>query len=140
MKLKLIRNLKGEPYLLRLNLFEILGLSAKIHVFLSSDDDRALHTHPFYYFGCILTNPGYIEHTDKGSFHRKLGHISFGKPNYAHRIELFKYDKDDSDAQGSVDKPVITLFCTFKLKNLTWHFKCPNGLKDHTEFHKDNGC
>jgi hypothetical protein len=141
MKVKVIRNLRNEPYLARYNIFECFGFSAKIHLFFSSDEDRALHSHPFYFFGIILSPPGYLEHTERGTFHRKWLHVSFQKPNYFHRVELFKYDKDDADAQGSFEKPVLTLFCTYKpRKELSWSFRCPHGDKDFKDFNKDNGC
>jgi hypothetical protein len=141
MKLKVIRNKDNEPYLVRYNLFDLWGLSIKLHLFLSSDEDRALHSHPFYFFGIILSPPGYLEHNEKGIFHRKFGYITFKKPDYFHRVELFEYDKNDEDAQGSKEKPVLTLFCTYKpKKELRWSFRCPNEDKDFEKFAKDNGC
>lgn len=136
----MIRNHENVPYLARWNLFELWGLSIKIHLFLGSDFDKNLHSHPFYYFNFLICGK-YIEHTEKGAFTRKTGFFSFQKPDYLHRIELFKYDKGDVDAQGSTEKPVLTFFATYKPKNgPSWGYKCPKGIVDYSKFNYEKGC
>lgn len=63
------------------------------HIVRRSDDDRALHDHPWFSFSIVLDG-GYYEHTiDAGGIHRKVwfgpGKMKF-RPSgqYAHRLEL----------------------------------------------------
>lgn len=97
-----------------------------LHQFLRSDDDRALHDHPYPSVSLILAG-GYWEI----SAHKELGikHEYFvagdckirwtGK--YAHRIE--------------VDKPCWTLFITGP-RYRNWGFYCPQGWVPWQEFTK----
>lgn len=98
-----------------------------LHQFLRSDDDRALHDHPW--INCsILLKGSYTEHTEKGTEILKRGTVRLrlsGK--YLHRIELH-------------DGPCWTLFITGP-RYRQWGFKCPQGWKHWTEFTKDDkGC
>lgn len=101
------------------------------HRFLRSDDDRALHDHPWSNVS-ILLKGHYIEHTiAQGGVHYKRvigeGDVKvrlFG--SYAHRIELF-------------DGPVYTLFITGP-RYRDWGFHCPRGWvywKDFTAEHDE---
>lgn len=142
MKLRVIRNFKKEPYLLRLTLFNIFGYSFKIHCFLMSDIGRSekgsdiLHDHPFDFGNIILWN-GYHEITENGTFLRKPGYIGYHKAEFYHRVELLKgYE----EGEGETELPCLTLFFTWpKRKNKSWGFKCPNGHVDFKEFH-NKGC
>lgn len=63
-----------------------------LHQFLRSDDDRALHDHPWTNLS-ILLRGRYIEHTvAAGGIHRRqeyaAGAWKLRGPRYAHRIEL----------------------------------------------------
>lgn len=63
-----------------------------LHRFIRSDDDRALHDHPWINFSYLLSGE-YIEHTIAagGVNHRKLykaGDWKFRRAKYAHRVEL----------------------------------------------------
>lgn len=88
-----------------------------LHCFLQSDDDRALHDHPWTNCSIILQGK-YAEHTiaDGGIKKREIleeGTIRFrwsGKK--AHRIEIF-------------DGPCWTLFITGPVYR-TWGFHCPD--------------
>lgn len=107
---------KERPYLLRWwviprNPF----FNIYLHKFLRSDDDRALHDHPWMNLS-ILLRGYYIEHTiDAGGINHKAvryaGDWKFrwsGK--MAHRVE--------------VDKPCWTLFITGPVYR-EWGFHCP---------------
>lgn len=61
------------------------------HNFNRSDVDLALHDHSYVNMSFLL-NSEYIEHTEKGSYHRKVGDIKMRLPKTLHRIELFGYD------------------------------------------------
>lgn len=86
-----------------------------LHLFLRSDDDRALHDHPWINCSVILRGR-YIEHTIAagGIHHRRefrAGDIKLRGPRAAHRIELH-------------DGPCWTLFLTGPNVR-TWGFHCP---------------
>jgi hypothetical protein len=87
-----------------------------LHQFLRSDDDRALHDHPWASMSIILRGR-YLEHTiDAGGIHqRRL--LTAGDRRvrltgkFAHRVEL-------------VDGPCWTLFITGP-RYREWGFHCP---------------
>lgn len=88
-----------------------------LHHFLRSDDDRALHDHPWA--NCsILLHGSYVEHTVAagGINHRKLLQAGAVRVrwsgSFAHRIEL-------------VDGPCWTLFLTGP-RYREWGFHCPD--------------
>ena len=95
------------------------------HQFLRSDDDRALHDHPWWN-ASILLDGEYVEHTipQGGVQVRTLygaGDIKLRTAKAAHRVEL-------------VDgKPCISLFITGpRLRE--WGFHCPAGWRHWKEF------
>lgn len=103
-------------------------LNIYLHKFLRSDDDGALHDHPWMNLS-ILLDGQYVEHTiDAGGVHRRVarraGDWKFRMPSHAHRIE--------------VDKPVWTLFVTGPTVRL-WGFHCPSGWVPFGDFiHRNN--
>lgn len=117
---------KDDPYLLRWwivpkNRF----LKLYVHCFLRSDDDRALHDHPWPWMSYLAVG-SYIEHTKKGSKKYQEGSIRIRSPWHAHRIEL--------------TNPVWTIFLMGP--NIRqWGFHCPQGWKHWKDFTdpKDNG-
>lgn len=100
-----------------------------LHHFLRSDDDRALHDHPWWNLSILLQGE-YTEHTiaDGGvnvRTVRKAGQFKFRGASSAHRIELHA-------------GPCWTLFLTGPVLR-SWGFHCPNGWrhwKDFTAFRK----
>ena len=92
-----------------------------LHHFNRSDDDRALHDHPWRNISVLLWG-SYIEHTPGGVKKlRRAGHVVFRKDTQAHRIELLR------DNNGKA-LPVWTLFITGP-KTRDWGFHCPKGWK-----------
>lgn len=91
-----------------------------LHRFLRSDDDRALHDHPWSNSSLIIQG-SYIEHTPEGEFLRQPGDFVERPANSLHRIELI-------DAQ-----PVISLFQTGP-KCREWGFACPGGWVHWRDF------
>jgi len=101
MKLFVIRNSCGDPYLIRWSFFDLWGYSLKLHIILRSDDDRALHDHPWSFWTLMLSG-GYFEHTRKkaritnGQFlveetertWIKPGSLRFCRSPHPHRLEL----------------------------------------------------
>lgn len=95
-----------------------------LHHFLQSDDDRALHDHPWWNFSYLLSGE-YTEHTISagGINHRKLykaGDWKFRTAKYAHRIEL-------------TNGGCWTLFITGP-RIRVWGFHCPKGWVNWQKF------
>lgn len=95
-----------------------------LHLFLRSDDDRALHDHPWPSVSLTLKG-SYVEHEiQAGGIHtrkrRVAGDIVFRSAKMAHRIE-------------ADDGPVWTLFITGPVVR-TWGFHCPNGWVHWRDF------
>jgi hypothetical protein len=84
-----------------------------LHHFLRSDDDRALHDHPWA--NCsILLRGAYIEHTERGAAVRIAPAVVLRRSGrMAHRIEL-------------LNGPCWTLFITGP-RYREWGFHCPRG-------------
>ena len=98
-----------------------------LHQFMRSDDDRALHDHPWWNVSLLLDGE-YIEHTmpQGGVNVRKrygAGDLKFRTARYAHRVELID------------GKPYWSLFITGP-KYRTWGFHCPTRWVPWQEFTK----
>lgn len=97
-----------------------------LHHFMRSDDDRALHDHPWWNLS-ILLDGRYVEHTiDAGGINRRAerhaGQMKFRRACAAHRIEL-------------VDWPCWTLFITGpRLRDCGFH--CRRGWVPWQQFTK----
>lgn len=95
-----------------------------LHHFLRSDDDRALHDHPWWNLS-VLLDGRYVEHTiNAGGINvmseRHAGDRKFRRAGSAHRIEL-------------IDGPCWTLFITGpRLRE--WGFHCPRGWVHWRDF------
>lgn len=106
--------------------------NAYVHRFHRSDDDRALHDHPWPWCSIILSG-GYIEHTiAAGGVHRRKwqapGTMRFGVPRAAHRIELVESFPCLWEAR--------TLFIRGP-KVREWGFHCPRGWRHWRQFTAD---
>lgn len=120
----------ADPYLLRWWVIPRNRIgNVYLHRFLRSDDDRALHDHPWASVS-ILLRGGYLEHVpadpaDPGgptrAIRRHQGDIVFRRPSAPHRIELI-------DGQ-----PCTTLFLTGP-KVRSWGFWCTWGWRHWSEF------
>lgn len=110
----------ANPYMLRWFLIPRNHyLNVYMHRFMRSDDDRALHDHPWW-FVSILIRGGYIEHREDDYRVRTAPSIAFRRAETAHRVELFHaYD-------GSL-KPAQTIIVTGP-KRRHWGFWCPRGF------------
>lgn len=96
-----------------------------LHHFHRSDDDRALHDHPW--INCsILLHGSYLEHIPDGSISLrrptlKFWHWPVRSATASHRVELID------------GRRVWTLFLTGR-KTRIWGFHCPKGWIPWTEF------
>ena len=61
------------------------GANVYLHEILHSDDDRALHDHPWANTTIVLSG-GYIEHTPDGVFERKSGDVVTRPADALHRL------------------------------------------------------
>lgn len=98
-----------------------------VHEFKRSDDDFALHDHPWVNLS-VLVEGSYLEHTiaDGGVHHRvrrDAGDVKLRAAKAAHRIELI---------QGEL---VRTIFITGPNVR-KWGFHCPKGWRPWTDFVK----
>jgi hypothetical protein len=95
-----------------------------LHRFIRSDDDRALHDHPW--MNCSLLLQGeYTEHTiPQGGIHQRkryvAGDLKFRGPRSAHRVEL-------------TAGPSLSLFITGP-RVRDWGFHCPAGWRRWQDF------
>ena len=92
-----------------------------LHEFVRSDDDRALHDHPWRNVSVLLRG-SYLEHGDDGTVRlRRAGAIVGRRAEAAHRIALIE------------GQPVWTLFLTGP-KRREWGFLCPKGWRHWRDF------
>ena len=114
-----------QPYLLRWYLIPRNRIfNVYLHCFLRSDDDRALHDHPWWNVSFLLDGE-YVEHTISAGeisvrTRRVAGDLKARFASAAHRIEL---------TNGNC----WTLFLTGP-RLRTWGFHCPNGWADWRDF------
>lgn len=126
-----------------------------LHQFLRSDDDRALHDHPWLFNFSWLWLGDYFEHTIRaGGIHqrklRKAGSMKFRVGPAPHRIELLTAPLDeqlDAGAAGTehaslhsnlVPVSCWTVFITGPVVR-PWGFHCPGGWVHSRAFGK-KGC
>ncbi len=123
-----ISGLDGSDYLVRRYLLpRNRVLNVYLHKFLGSDDDRALHDHPWYSISVVLKGK-MIEHLPGG---RKriigAGKFTVRAPKFQHRIEL------------PADETAVTLFITGPAVR-NWGFICPKGWTSWQKYGTNNGC
>jgi hypothetical protein len=101
--------------------------NAFLHNFNRSDDDRALHDHPWVFNVSILVKGSYWEHMPGGIRKlRRTGQVVFRNGTASHRVELLK------DEHGR-DIPVWTIFLTGP-KCREWGFYCKKGWVHWKDF------
>lgn len=141
----------GETYLRRWYLIPRNPyLNLYLHHFQSSDDDRALHNHPWWFVSWIIKG-SYIEHTPGGTAKRRRWSVAFRPAEWRHRIQLSRglqeVGVDDQTSTGgplvrywkNVEIPVWTVILTGPRKH-SWGFSCPQGFKHWQDFESDGGC
>lgn len=103
-----------------------------LHQILRSDDDRALHDHPWVNMSIILWG-GYIEHVFERppvegielppvvQKRRRFLSVVYRRADQAHRLELYRKEKRHGRLAGYVEKPCWSLFITWR-KRRPWGF------------------
>jgi hypothetical protein len=108
----------GDSYLLR---WWIIPRNRWFNIYLHqirhSDDDRALHDHPWWNVSIILSGQ-YDEITPRGKFSRRTGSIIFRRATASHRLIV-------PVVNGGITY-VWTLFITGPVIR-QWGFHCPKG-------------
>lgn len=95
-----------------------------LHKFGRSDDDRAIHDHPWYSVSLLLKGE-FIEHSFKGIRHIPWLWPVFRTAKFAHRLEIIK-------------GPVWTIFITGP-RVRDWGFYCPKGWVPWRKFATPDG-
>ncbi len=104
----------GEDYLRRWWIIpRNAGCNVYLHEILRSDDDRAMHDHPWSNTSYLLFG-SYVEHTPEGRFTRIAGDIVEREATDLHRLEVIP------------GECAISLFITGP-KVREWGFQCPQG-------------
>lgn len=108
--------------------------NAYLHEFRQSDDDRALHDHPWLNASLLLSG-FYREHMqDEGGPDvermRHAGDVIFRRPTTAHRVELLHHI---GDGGGLQPLRACTLFLTGP-RIRAWGFLCPKGWRHWRDF------
>lgn len=91
-----------------------------LHDIRKSDDDRALHDHPWPNTSFLIFG-SYIEHTPDGSFIRRTGDVVMRPAEALHRLEVIPGER------------AISLFVTGP-KQREWGFACPQGWVHWRDF------
>ncbi len=91
-----------------------------LHEINKSDDDRALHDHPWWNLSIVLKG-GYDEVTPRGTFPRRAGQFIGRSGSSLHRLVI----PDDGQA--------VTLFLTGP-NYREWGFACPKGWRKWEDF------
>lgn len=111
----------GDNYLWRWHLIPRNPLfNVYLHKIMHSDDDRALHDHPYPNVSIVLRG-GYLEITPTGCVWRLAGSVVFRRASALHRLELWP------------GKTAWSLFITGP-RIRTWGFACPQGWRPWFEF------
>lgn len=99
------------PLLIRYFLLHTKPISVFLHHLMQSDEDRALHDHPWSFI-TILLSGGYWEYTQSERLWRKRWSILFRPAEWQHRLEL--------------PKPTWTLVIKFRSRR-EWGFIMKDG-------------
>lgn len=107
-----------------------------LHQFVRSDEDRAMHDHPWWSVSFCLSGSAVEHYEDRGCVlaltPRAIREVPwlwpiFRKATHTHRIEL------------TSDQPLWTLFITGP-KTREWGFHCPQGWRHWKDFAFGQGC
>lgn len=134
---------EDDPYLLR---WFVLPrnhfVNVYLHKFMRSDDDRALHDHPWSFLSWIIKGE-YIEHAVNTTTLRKRWSIAYRPAKYAHRVQLLRgaaIARERTRVRPMrLEQPVWTLIVTGP-KMRSWGFHCPSGWQHWKRFDMRNGC
>jgi hypothetical protein len=125
---------KENPYLLRWFLIpRNRFLNVYLHKFMRSDDDRALHDHPWWFVSLLLRG-AYDEVTPEGVKRREAFSLAYRPASWRHRVRLLRESLfDDGYIRIFAETPCWTIIVTgSKVRN--WGFWCPKGFVPWEQF------
>lgn len=95
----------SDPYLLRWFLLpRNKVVNVYLHKWMHSDDDRAMHDHPWWFLSLILKG-NYTEVTPEGAFKRRAGTIAYRPATWRHQVEL---EKDEEEKFATAWSVIVT--------------------------------
>jgi hypothetical protein len=113
----------------------VFGYTWYLHCFVQSDDDRAMHDHPWRWWSFVLRNSYYEYRGDPSFANCRLWHqgdFRSGQATDIHRIELMRNARQE-------EIPVWTWFFIGPWER-DWGFWCNGQWKWWREFDRDGGC
>jgi hypothetical protein len=125
----------NKPLLIRYFLLHTKPLSIFLHHFLQSDEDRALHDHPWSFWTFLLSG-GYWEHTQTERLWRPRFSLMFRPAEWQHRVELEKVWKPVDKRVARfvlVEKPIWTLVIKFRSRR-EWGFIMKDGWMKWSDY------
>lgn len=129
-----------NPYLRRWRLLpRNRFFNVYVHQFLRSDDDRALHDHPWMFNASWMLDGWYVEHTIRAGGVAERAEMASGDFKFRwgpapHRVELLTVaDFFKSQPNNQRPVPCWTLFITGPVVR-TWGFHCPRRWIPWREF------
>lgn len=113
----------GDDYLLRWYVIPRNPcFNVYLHEYHRSDDDRALHDHPWWSLSWLL-NGRLVEHDGRGQRTMNAGKWRLRSARYSHRLEVPPFYRGDT----------VTLFLTGP-RIRSWGFHCPQGWRHWRDF------
>lgn len=113
----------NDPYMLRWYVIPRNALlNVYVHKFLRSDDDRALHDHPWWFVSWLLKGR-YLEYTEvtPNPHERKRFSLAYRRAQHRHRVALV----NGFNADGTYGpQPTWTIIVTGRRVRM-WGFWCP---------------
>ncbi|SKS53190.1 hypothetical protein [Mycobacteroides abscessus] len=116
---------EDDPYLLRWYLIpRNKRLNIYLHQFIRSDDDRALHDHPWWFWSFVLAGHYYEHRADGRRIKRHWASIAYRAAKTRHRVELPK----SNDPMSLLEREDCcwTIVVTGP-RTRDWGFWCPGG-------------
>lgn len=109
------------------------GFNVYLHHFLSSDEDRALHDHPWWNISVLLSG-SYLEHMPDNvdEWIQNKSRKEIVKKRYPF-IPIYRNEKSIHKIELIDNKPIWTLFITGPVVR-EWGFYCPSFWRHHNDF------
>jgi len=122
-EVKRILGCEKHLYMTRIILLRTRWGKLMINYFHRSDEDRALHDHPWRFWSFILWR-GYLEHTRSGARRIRPLTLNYRPPRWTHRVEMMN------------GKPACTLVWTGR-RVREWGFHTDKGWMHWKEFGRE---
>ena len=125
----------GEPYLRR---WHVIPRNKRFNVYLhhtlKSDDERALHDHPWWSVSFLLRGPLSEVYKKRACF---TGNVR--RRNIPWLWPVLRHPTDAHSLVLPKGETAWTVFITWR-RQRRWGFWCPAGWKYHHDYDRDGGC